>query len=283
MSQLILMKQRISAIETIKKITHAMQLISMSSHSRLRQKKLFIEQYQQAIHEIACSLQQYAQSHNTHHFSQPQGNKRLIIIVGSQKGLCGTFNFNLLKFFKKKETINTHTKIIIVGKMAVDFCSAQNINPDLAYTNFTTSNYVEIANTLTQNILSDITNLKEVSIYHMNQQSFFYQKPEKTILIPIIKTKTEKQKNPSEAIDFLWEEAPNSILEFTQELSLQATILEALFASLLSEQAARFVSMESATRNANNLLNDMKLEYNKTRQAKITLELTDLIAGMSNS
>lgn len=278
MSQLILMRQRISAIETIKKITHAMQLISMSTHSRLRQKKIYIEQYQHAINEIACSLQRYSEGRNGSLFSSPRGEQKIIIIVGSQKGLCGTFNANLYRFFKKHAHIDERTKIIIVGKLAADFFSYQGISPDIAYTNFSLTNYATLAITLTQNILADLEQLQQVTVYNMYQKSFFLQEPQEIILFPLTSSKKgEKCLQTSE--EYLWEENPELILQFTQELNLQATILEALFDSLLAEQAARFISMESATRNAETLLNDMKLEYNKTRQAKITLELTDLVAG----
>lgn len=283
MSQLILMRQRIAAIETIKKITHAMQLISMSAHARLRQKKIFIEQYRQAINDIACSLQQYTSAHYESPFENPYGTQRLVIIVGSQKGLSGTFNANLYKFFKEQEVIEANQRIIMIGKVGVDFFSYQGITPDLAYTNFTTANYEQLATILTQNILTDLENLKEVVAYYMFPKSFFSQEPRKVILFPLMPLEQQKAACPSDTREILWESDPELILQFMQELNLQATVLEVLFSSLLAEQAARFISMENATRNADNLLSDMKLDYNKTRQARITLELTDLIAGMVNT
>lgn len=283
MSQLILMRQRIASIETIKKITHAMQLISMSAHSRLRNNKNIIQQYQQAIHQVACSLKHHHDQSSHIEDNKPQPTQKLIIVVGSQKGLCGNFNAALFRFFQKHEQIDANTKLYIIGKMAVEYFAGQNIAPDLAYTNFTTSNYVELANTLTQGIIAQQDDLKQVVMYHLYQRSFFIQEPQRITLLPLEQTQnTEGKPCSATPTDYVWEDDPEVILDFIQELNLQATILEALFASQISEQAARFISMENATRNASRLLEDMKLDYNKTRQAKITLELTDLIAGIQS-
>ena len=92
MAQLIQMRQRIKAIQTIKKITHAMRLISMSTHSRLRTKAPQIEQYQQEVATMFKKVQ-YAAPEWKNEFIHPETkNRPLIILAGSQKGLCGNFN-----------------------------------------------------------------------------------------------------------------------------------------------------------------------------------------------
>jgi F-type H+-transporting ATPase subunit gamma len=80
----------------------------------------------------------------------------------------------------------------------------------------------------------------------------------------------------------LWQHSPELILDKLADMYLQSLIHNSLFLSLLGEQAARFIAMDNATRNANNFIDSMQLQYNKMRQAKITRELTELSANFQN-
>ncbi len=128
---------------------------------------------------------------------------------------------------------------------------------------------------IAKEINSIIVNAKQpyssVIIYANYPKSFFIQQPQKTIVVPfqtLPQTKTSEQ--------FLWEQQPQMILDYLANHLIYMNILECLFMSLVSEQAARFIAMDSSTRNATNLLDTMRLNYNKLRQTKITRELTDL-------
>ena len=101
MSQLIQMNQRINAIETIKKITHATRLIAMSSHTRLANKEPILTHYKNKITQLFAQLINYKKDFYKTLFNfSPTANGSLIILVGSQKGFCGTFNVMLFKFFE---------------------------------------------------------------------------------------------------------------------------------------------------------------------------------------
>ena len=113
-----------------------------------------------------------------------------------------------------------------------------------------------------------------VTVYSNYQKSFFNQKPRKNIIFPLsecIATETEEP-----PVEYLFEQSPEELNATIRHLMLTVTLQEILFDSLLAEHAARFLSMDSSTRNADSLLVTMKLEYNKTRQAAITRELTEL-------
>lgn len=120
MSQLIRMRQRIKAIKTIKKITHALRLISMSTHLRLRSKKNSLEYYKASLEKLFTQLEASASS-KSHFLTQKNTSVSqpfLAMIVGSQKGLCGNFNSELFAFYEK-ETIpdlKRLTTFITIGK-----------------------------------------------------------------------------------------------------------------------------------------------------------------------
>ena len=273
MSQLIVLRQRIRAIETIRKITHAMQLISMSSHSRLRQKKASIDQYRKAVSSLWCKLIACTPDwQNSIGALLPQ---KLVIVIGAQKGLAGNFNTQLIRFFEQDAlSLNSATRIITVGKHVTTQLLQNGINIGESHTNFTINHLSSLADHLARDIINHRYN--SVTVYSSYSKTFFLQKQKKSTLIPYEQALETTTCSPVECDDYVWEQDKKDIFATLIHLNFNAALLDLLFDSLLAEQAARFISMESATRNAQTLLNEMRLEYNKRRQARITLELTDL-------
>lgn len=275
MSLIIHLRQRINVVETIKKTTNAMRLISMSIHSRLRQKKGSLDAYRSEIERMLTHLQHY-DTIKTHQESVPA--RTLIILVGSQKGLCGTFNASLFHYFEKELLpLPKNTDLIVIGKQAVDYSKNHHLHPSAVYNDFSASNFIAIAHELTQTILFDssYTNVITVSNY---PKTFFIQKSEKKQIIPAPITLSENASSIHE--DYILEQPASELLDYLKKLSIKVTIQELLFESLVAEQAARFLSMNSSTINADKLITSMKLDYNKLRQASITRELTDLAGSL---
>lgn len=279
MAHLVQMRQRIKAVETIRKITHAMRLISMSTHSRLRNKKQQLETYKKAFQRLAVLIKQETNKQKLDQLQTLASDTHLIILVASQKGLCGSFNSHLFRYFEREALLQDNYSIITVGKYATEYIRDQrHKTPLLAFNNFNSTQFVSIAQQITQIILSRIDDFQTVTVYSNFPRTFFAQKPQKTFLLPLPDMHDEEQEAlPS---DLVLEQTPQELSLYTQNLMITVTLQELLFESLLSEQAARFISMDNSTRNAENLLNAMKLEYNKIRQAAITRELTELASSI---
>jgi F-type H+-transporting ATPase subunit gamma len=276
MSQLIHMQQRIKAVETIKKITQAMRLISMSTHSRLRQKKAQLESYKEAFEKLGNKIKQIQSTYNKENdLHTTEKTRHLIILVSSQKGLCGTFNSQLFRFFESKElAIDKSYDFISVGRYALDYLQKKNLSLFASYDNCTSEHFVHIANAISDIIINYIDRYITITVYHNYPKTFFIQKPQKTSLIPAENVQTTPTTETSQT--YLLEGSLEQLNSLIERLVLSISLQEALFESLLAEQAARFLSMDTATHNANNLIISMKLKYNKTRQAAITRELTEL-------
>ncbi len=259
------MRQRIKAVETIKKITHAMRLISMSSHSRLRTKKVFLEKYKDAFLDIYQKVRAYSPKIQNEKY---HSSKELYIVIGSQKGLCGTFNTKLQKYLESRIQPNvSNVDVVAVGKQAQSFLTQY---PVIAhFDTFNIQNFVHIAHQL--NTIISQGAYKKVVVFSNILKNFFMQKPEDTTIFPY--NIPLKQPLRSENIVF---ENPKLLLEKIETFLISIQLQELLFESLLAEQAARFISMDTATHNADDLLIQMKLSYNKLRQAAITRELTEL-------
>jgi F-type H+-transporting ATPase subunit gamma len=276
MAQLITMRQRIRAIETIRKITQAMRLISMSSHSRLRHKKAHLERYKKAFQQLWQRVRHAGILPLEPVITETPAH--LIILAGSQKGLCGTFNSSLFKFFEHAVPVFTpEHHFIAVGKYAATYFKQRDTVLLASYATFTSAHYISIAQAITTLILEAPTPYTSVTIYSNTSKSFFVQNPSKFTLIPF--KEPEESTLPQEPSDYLFEQSPQELSTVIQQLMISVTLQEFLFESLLAEQAARFISMDSSTRNADNLLISMKLGYNKTRQSIITRELTELASS----
>jgi F-type H+-transporting ATPase subunit gamma len=278
MATLSALRQRIKSVETIKKTTNAMRLISMSLHSRLRSQKFYLESYKKEVSDLlACAQASLQNSVTPKKIHDNQHGKQLLIVVGSQKGLAGTFNQNLSNFFliDLEKSNRESQEIIIIGKHMIDHLGSKGVTADKLYSNFSNANFVRIAQEITNKLL-DSGKYQSTVIYTTTTLTFFSQKQIRVPLLPL-----SFQQPCLAKINYSFEQPAQDIVSYLTRLYIQLTLQEALFESLLAEQAIRFLSMDAATQNADRLLNSMKLDYNKLRQASITRELTDLASSLS--
>lgn len=279
MSKLIQMRNRIQTIETIRKITDVMRIISMSAHSRLKTKQDSLSDYLQALTTLLAKVQRVTPSWS-HEQLMPTGpnNNSLIIIIGSQKGLCGSFNTQLIKILHDylSQNRSTHYHVSAVGRKPVEHLL--NHHPDKLISSFptlTSHNFLTIAQELTDLIMTARPTYTSVIIISNMFKNFFIQKATITQLIPFDPTHITTDATPP-LEGYMWDETPRTILDKLAVQYIEAQFQHLIFQSLLSEHAARFISMDNSTRNANTLLTTSKLEYNKVRQTKITTEITEL-------
>jgi F-type H+-transporting ATPase subunit gamma len=280
MAELVQMRQRIKAIETIKKITHAMRLISMSNHSRLKNKEEPLSHYQNSINQLFYKIKNaFPGWYNP--VIMPRKfwkDKDLIILIGSQKGLCGTFNSLLFKAFESilAQYHHEHILLIAVGKKAVEYLQEKQVAPLFAkYDKFTMTTLNTILKDLTTNIMEAQPPFHSVTVVSNVLKTFFLQKPKASQILPLSQ-RTQKDQVYELPEDYVWEQPPYELLDSLSHLFVEAGLHHLLFQSLLAEQAARFLSMDNAMRNAEGVLEKAQLTFNKLRQTKITKELTEL-------
>jgi F-type H+-transporting ATPase subunit gamma len=269
------MRQRIKAIQTIKKITHAMRLISMSTHSRMKNQEAPLDLYKKTINRLFLEARNICPIYKNPILEPglPLNEHALIILIGSQKGLCGSFNSTLFQLFNTKVPDKTNYTFITIGKRATNYIQKNSFGRLTAFYNtFSLHNALTIADSLLQEITQSKHPYSSVTIYSNSAPSFFLQKP---LIHQIIPTHHKSEKKlPLDVPE--WEQPSQDILAFLANQYILSQIQYHLFQSLLAEHSARFISMDSSTRNAENLLEQMQRDYNKLRQTKITRELTEL-------
>lgn len=284
MSLLIQLRYRIRAIETIKKITHAMRLISMSARSRLKSKEDPLREYIRVSQQLITDVQKHAPEWCNPLIGAPDAPVNpLIILIGSQRGLCGNFNTILFHFFENEVINRPHRaggkiQIIPIGKKAINYIDTHPL-----YTIIETfpELHAKTIGTIASQVLEILKNhnpkFSEVAVFSNALKTFFVQKPQETQLIPFKKEYTSQAKPSPE---YYWEQSPHQLLDQLAYQTAQATLHYLMFQSLLAEHAARFISMDNATRNAQSLMEETQLQYNKLRQAKITKELSELASSI---
>lgn len=254
-----------------------MRLISMSTHARMKHQEKPLEIYRDTINAL---MQKAASINNNQHneLLQPSAanpEHTLVILVGSQKGLCGNFNTMLMQRFNNFAKDNPHFALITVGKRATQLTTSRYHNRVIAeYNTFGTHNLLVVAQELLNRIIHAHKPYSSVHIISNYAASFFMQKPIVNQIIPAQLPEVTERKTT----DYDIEQPAQEIADYLTRLYLLSQIQHALFQSLLAEHAARFISMDNSTRNAETLLEKMQLDYNKLRQANITRELTELSA-----
>lgn len=277
MSQLIHLKQRIKAIGSIKKITQTMRLISMSSHSKLKKQTDNLLKFRDEVRPLLCTLTTENLDEKLVH---PPKFKTLYILFASEKGLCGTFNSTMFAYFQKhlpKENMeNCH--IIAVGKKACEYLKEIEIKPLYEFDKVLPSHLEKIAQDIYERVIHIHKHYESVVCFYSAPKTFFNQEPQTVQIIPIQQDPCDLKAN-IQLQDYEWIQDRTDVVRSMFDILLKTNILLILSSSMLSEQSARFLSMDNATRSAENLLKEMKLTFNKLRQAKITGQLIELISS----
>ena len=261
-----------------------MRLISMSSHSRLRRKQDTIQAYVAKIGTVFARTRAVVPEW-THPLAHPPAEgsgKNLIIVVGSQRSLCGSFNSTLMHqvtAYLKTEEAGDYT-ILAIGRKIIELLQ-DTVTISKRFDTFTTATLATITQEIAEILAEAPETYASVEMFSNELKSFFIQRPIKTTLMPCTYPLAHDDAEQTED-EHTWEHEPAAILDALLFQYLEARIHHLLFESLLAEHAARFISMDNATRNAKSLLETAQSQYNKLRQAKITKELTELSSHYSN-
>ena len=202
--------------------------------------------------------------------------KTLIIILSPDKGLCGGLITNLVKEFLKISSSKEEFLYITVGKKAERQVINLTKNEILASFQFGSTNptfdmVYPIVRIIDEYFIGK--KVDAVKILYAQFENVFTQKPKITTLLPITISQTA---NPDNSISYLFEPDLNTLLPSLLAQYLQMSLYQYLLESFASEQGARMIAMQNATTNAKDVISELRLEYNKSRQEKITNEILDI-------
>jgi F-type H+-transporting ATPase subunit gamma len=279
------LRRRIRSITSTAQITRAMQMVAASKMRKAQQTTLKTRPFAQLLYRI----QRYATTH-AHDFAHPLQEvrtvrKRAVILIGTDKGLCGSLNTNLFRAAAQFDPATT--VFIAVGKRAAQFVARTRRQLAAEFTYGDSPRFEEaraIANFARDLFLKgEVDEVKLVTTLFINTLS---QKVTVVEFLPIGEIKALTLRGveseaalTSDTTDVLFEPSPEEVLSFLLGHYLGIFIYRALLEAKASEQSARMVGMKNATDSATGLTDDLTLEYNKLRQGNITKELLEIAGG----
>lgn len=278
-------KRRIKSVESTKQITKAMELVASSKLRRAKEKAENSRPYFNALYDTMCEIQ----SENKNFFSPftrkgKKGNILLIVIAGD-RGLAGGFNSNVIKLAQSR--INEITadgkssvEIMAIGKKSVEYFRKHGYDLLGEYTNVGESLTLGLARKISEKIVNPYLKgrYERVEIFYTDFASAISQVAMSKAVLPL--RIGEKPKTGIAALP-IYEPSAEEVFNMIVPKYISGIIFGAVVDSFASEQAARRNAMENASDNADAILSDLSLKYNRARQASITQELTEIVSGAS--
>jgi F-type H+-transporting ATPase subunit gamma len=277
---------KIKSVENTKKITKAMEMVAASKMRRAQERMRSARPYSDKIRNIASNLAE-ANPEYTHPFLVKQDASKTvgIIVVTTDKGLCGGLNTNALRVLttKLRELEGRGNKIeaVAIGNKGFGFLNRVGAK--------VVAHAVQIGDTPHLDkligpvkVLLDAYQegrLDAVYIVYTKFINTMKQEPMLEQLLPLSSERMTADKKTTTDWDYIYEPDAQSVIDELLVRYVEALIYQAVAENLASEQSARMVAMKSASDNAGNVIGELRLVYNKTRQAAITKELSEIVAG----
>lgn len=276
-------KRRINSVSSIRQITNAMELVSTSKMRKARVRLESTRPYYTTVIENIRELLSITNGNTTPLTVNREVKKRLYIIITGDRGLAGGYNGNLMRY-AEKNIISKEDMIITIGIKAHDYFNKRGYNIYKQFYGISEDFSFRDAKTIAEIILDLYKNkvIDSVQLIFTEFKSALNQNPTSLRVLPAQFEEDEikdslKERKYNDLIVF--EPSPEAMLDYLVEEFVSISIYAALIESSSSEQAARMQAMKSATDNADEMIEDLSLRFNRARQANITQELTEIVSG----
>jgi F-type H+-transporting ATPase subunit gamma len=275
-------RNKIRSVNNIKKITRAMEMVSAAKLRKVQDRLMAVRPYASRISEFLTGLADRAQNLDFPLFKTRDNIRRIgLVLMMGEKGLCGSFNSNMLRFFTDFQ--KTHPQpmdLTAIGKKTVDLARKLGVTPVDAYQNLKTEVAFGDIQTWTNRLMASFLENKvdEVWVLYTEYVNAVTFRPRSVKFLPV-QTEPKPGARKESASEYEFEPEPARILDKLIPRYVQTSFHRLLLESMSSEHAARMNAMHNATDNAKDLISSLTLTYNKARQASITKELLDIVGG----
>ncbi len=281
-------KQRINGVKGTQKITRAMKMVAASRLRRAQENMMRSRPYSRKIAEVLSDLMLITKDLDLPHFEQREKIENVAIIaITADRGLCGSFNVNIIKAVEREIEQNYkayeesgNLSLFLIGKKGVDYFSRRNIKIDGSYPGIFSNLKFDFA----VRFITEVTNryingeFDKVILISNEFKSVIQQNLVVRQILPILpleNTDEEKKENA----DYIYEPNKEAIIKTLIPRYLNVQIWRALLESYAAELGARMTAMDQATENAGEMIRELQITYNKARQASITKEIIEIVSG----
>lgn len=274
-------KRRIRSVSSTKKITKAMELVATSKLKKTKNRYEEVKAYTEEIMNMVGSILSKKIDTNCEYLKANNSDKTLYIVVTSSLGLCGGYNANIYKEVLHEVPLE-NSLLIVLGSKGCSYFKNRGYNIIESYLEDSTGNEYEISRRVSRIALSKFIN-KEVGkiklVYTRYVNSVTFQ-PLIVDLLPVTKPHVFEQEVKNKIHkDTLFEPDATTILDTLIPMYFESSLYGKFVECHVSEQASRRMAMENASDNADEIIEQLQLQYNKARQSAITQEITEVVAG----
>jgi F-type H+-transporting ATPase subunit gamma len=272
-------RRRIGAVRNIKQITRAMQFVAASKLKRAQDATLAARPYSDKLDEVLADLATVLGGEDHPLLAEREGGKRLIVLITTDRGLAGPLNTNTIRFAAREITEHPgDLTVVTVGRKGRDAMRRAGVPLEAHFAGFgdrpSFADVIPLARLITDDFLAGT--IGRVDIVYSRFVTTLTQRPERYQLLPI---------QPSEDTtgipgnQFIFEPSAAAVLQQLLPRYVATRLFQAVLESKASEESSRMVAMKNATENAEELIEDLTLSYNKVRQSNITREMIEIASG----
>lgn len=277
-------KRRIKSIESTGQITKAMELVASSKLRRAKDRAFNAQPYFNTLYKTICEISTMNEDISSIYTHKNPVKSRLFIVIAGDRGLAGGYNSNVLKLanaaINKTIAEGKEAKIIAIGKKAVEYYDKRDMlttgfpgvaeRLDLVRTNKISEEALK---------LFDSQEVDEVYLYYTQFISALTQEPFEMKVLPLTNITSKVEAAELKSSSWIYEPSPEGVFNAIVPDYITGMIYGAVVESFASEQGARRTAMESASDNADEIIDKLSLKYNRARQASITQEISEIVSG----
>ncbi|MDP0384023.1 F0F1 ATP synthase subunit gamma [Glaesserella parasuis] len=277
-------RTKIASVRNTQKITKAMEMVAASKMRKTQERMSASRPYSDAIRKVISHIAKGSIDYKHPFLTEREVKKVGFLVVSTDRGLCGSLNINLFKTvlneLKTRKDKGIDARLGLVGNKAVSFFQSMGLDVKAQVTGLGDTPAMEDLVGIVNGMIEAYRNgeVDEVYIVYNRFVNTMSQKPTMQKLLPLPELENDDLENKG-SWDYIYEPNPKVLLDSLLVRYLESQVYQAIVDNLASEQAARMVAMKAATDNAGNLINELQLVYNKARQASITNELNEIVAG----
>lgn len=271
-------RDRIKSVKSIQKVTKAMKMVAAAKMRKAQERMELSRPYSDSLSGVIKNLLPDVDRSLLPLLEVREIKRKAYIVVSADRGLAGAFNANIFKIAQKEIDAfgSENVDLFCIGKKARDYFKKRNYNIVNSHIDFWSEMEYDSAMMIGRDIIDHFISLKvdEVHVVYNYFVNVAQQKVKSEVLLPL-----EYETASIEVSDRLYEPSKKEIVKSLIPKHLNIQMWKYLLESYASEQAARMLSMENATTNAEDMIKDLTLEFNKARQAAITTEMLEIVGG----
>ena len=273
---------KIKSVENTKKITKAMEMVAASKMRKAQERIRAARPYSDKIRNIAANLS-HANPEYTHAFMQTNESAVTgFIVVTTDKGLCGGMNTNILRAvtgkLKEAQAAGKTAQAVAIGNKGLGFLNRVGAQVVSHATQLGDKPHLEKLIGPVK-VMLDAYSEGKVSAVYLCYTKFINTMRQEPVIEQLLPLKAMEADKTAHSWDYIYEPDAQSVIDDLLVRYTEALVYQAVAENMASEQSARMVAMKAATDNAGSVIGELKLVYNKTRQAAITKELSEIVAG----